>query len=334
MEFDKDIWIVEECSNPSTDYYILPALKILEFENRIMILNRPPQKISGNNLTIIFVRYLTKDWVSFVEKNRKVIKKIIYFMDDDLFDLKVWYSLPLRYLKKIFLKAYRWKKWLLSAGADFFVSTEYLAEKYSYLNPLILPPYPVFDLPLTKTTENIKNIKTIFYHGTASHKHEIKWLYNIVKEISSTQENIVFEIVGDYSIYKKFQPLEKVIVVHPMKWALYRRFLATKDRHIGLVPILDNSFNRARSYTKFFEIVACGAVGIYSKESCYKNIISHDDNGILLLNNKPQWIETIKKLVQDEEYRLKLYFNSLKQFENLKKFAEKIYMEDLIWRLK
>ncbi|GAQ95127.1 hypothetical protein TAGGR_211 [Thermodesulfovibrio aggregans] len=330
MDFKKDIWIVEERSNPSTEYYILPALKISGLEDRVKLLNFPPKELPKIQITIIFVRYLSKNWINFIEKNRKSIKKIIYFMDDDLFDLSSWRGLPLRYVKKIYLKAYRWKGWLIKNGADFFVSTDFLAEKYQYLNPSIIPPYPIFN---NWSLENREKYIKVFYHGTASHTQEINWLYDIVKAILSENEKIIFEFVGDKEVYDKFKNLKGAIVVHPMKWKLYKKFLLKETRHIGLVPVLAKKFNLARNYTKFFEIVACGAVGVYSQESCYRKIISNENDGILVSNVKEIWIKSILKLAEESSYRLKLYFNSLEKLRTLREFAEKIYKENLIRRL-
>lgn len=327
-----DIWIVEECSNPSTEYYILPALKILGFEERVRILNFPPIEGFFDSIIIIFVRYLNDDWVNFIERNRKKIKKILYFMDDDLFDLKSWKNLPFRYIKKIYQKAFKWKRWLFKVDANFLVSTEFLAEKYKSLNPAIVPPYPIFDASVINES-NEEDI-VVFYHGTASHKKEIYWLYDIVKATVSKNEKVLFELIGDDKIYNKFKSLERVIVVHPMRWNLYKRFLIKRRRHIGLAPILGNNFNRARSYIKFFEITSCGAVGVYSIESCYKKVVSDGVDGILLSNDKIKWIEAILKLSEDSAYRSELYLNLISKIKTLKEFAEQNYRENLIWRLK
>lgn len=332
MDF-KDIWIIQECANPSTEYYILPALKIAGLEERIRILNIPPENKLRENINLIFVRYITREWINFVESNKNKIKKIIYFMDDDLFDLRSWRGLPLRYIKKIYLKAFQWKRWFTKVNVEFFVSTEFLAEKYSKLNPVVLPPYPIFN-PLSpeKIIEKESNL-TVFYHGTASHIKEIKWLYDIVKKVILLNENIIFELIGNDKVYNKFKTLERVIVVHPMKWNLYKGFLLTKRRHIGLVPLLDNDFNLARSYTKFFEIVSCGAVGIYSKKGPYEKIIHNETEGILVLNEKTHWIENIIKLAEDSSFRLNLYSKSIDKLKTLKEFAEKNYREKIKERL-
>ncbi len=328
----KDIWVIEECRNPSTDYYILPALKIIGFEDRIRIFNNPPQEELKSDLTVIFVRYLTYDWVSYIKKHSHRIKKIIYFMDDDILDFKAWKGLPLKYQKKLFLKAYIWKKWLLSVGADFFVSNEYLLNKYHYLKPSILPPYPIFNYPQPNSNGASQHV-SLFYHGTSSHRRELNWLYDVVKEVISFNKNIVFEIIGDDQVYKKFKKLQRVIVSHPMRWEAYKYFLLTKKRHIGLVPILYSNFNLARSYTKFFEVTACGAVGIYSKDSIYREIVSHEEDGVLLPNDKKEWVNIIKKLVDNEAYRLKLYLYTQNKLKFFRESSEKNYKETLKRRL-
>lgn len=332
---NRDIWIVEEAENPSTEYYILPALKMLALDDRVRIFNNPPKGMEREKIIIIFIRYLNREWIRFVEKNRDHISKIIYFMDDDLFDSTSWGALPLKYIKKIYMNSYRWKSWLLDMKADFIFSTEYLAKKYNQMNAVILYPYPVLDLPsVSEVIEDSKDdVIKIFYHGTSSHKEEIKWIHHLVKEVLSNNRSIIFEFIGNEKVNKIFKSLERVIVVHPMRWYLYKKFLLSQKRHIGIVPLIDNKFNRARSYTKFFEIVSCGAVGIYSKESCYNKIVSHEKDGILISNDKSHWVEFILKLAEDHSYRLELYFNSLRKFEMLKEIAEKNYKENLIRKL-
>lgn len=331
MDSEKSIWIVEECSNPTTEYYILPALKVLGLEDRTRLLNIPPEEIINNPSFLIFVRYLTTDWINFIEKNKNSIKRIIYFMDDDLFDLSSWKGLPFRYKKKIYFKAYRWKGWLIKNKADFIVSTDFLAEKYKYLNPSIIHPYPIFNSDYSLENNEDSEFLKVFYHGTASHRDEINWLYDIVRCILVENDRIIFEIIGDKKVYDKFRNLKRVIIVHPMKWETYKKFLFKEKRHIGLAPLLLNKFNLGRSYTKFFEIVASGAAGIYSKESIYGKIISEKE-GFLLENKKEEWINIILKLADDRFCRLLLYLNSIKKLENLKEIAEKIYKENLTWR--
>lgn len=324
----KDIWIVEELRNSSTDYYIIPALRYLGLYERAILLKEPPRDINYKDITLIFVRYLTGEWVRFIKEYKDRIKKVIYFMDDDLFDISAWRGLPIRYIKKLFLKAYRWKRFLINIKADFFVSTSYLAKKYYYLDPILLPPYPIFEPFMGK--ERDENIN-IFYFSSDSHQREKLWLYDIIDEIISSNKNVIFEIIGNSEIYKRFKGLKRVIVIYPMKWEAYINILQNKRRHIGLVPFFNSKFGNAKSWTKFFEMVACGAVGIYSKNSPYEKVVENGKDGILIPNEKDQWIKAIKLLLEDEAKRKELYINTLNKLYALKGDTEKVY-EDVIKR--
>ena len=330
MEDKKDIWIIEEKRNPSTDYYIAPMINKLGYSERSCFISSPPKKVKNRDLILIFVRYITKEWIKFVEENKNKIRKIIYFMDDDLFDIKAWKGLPLRYIKKLFLKAYIWKKWLISTKADFFVSTEYLAKKYAFLNPVILPPYPIFEPMIGE--EKTKGIN-LFYFGTDSHLKEKFWLYHIVKEIMAHNKDVIFEIIGDLKVYKRFKDLNRVIVVHPMTWDAYKHFLLTKRRQIGLIPFFNGAFGNAKGYTKLFEVAACGAVGVYSKTSPYEKIIIDKEDGILVYNKKEEWIRAINMLIGDESFRHKIFLNFVDKITLLRKSAEEVYLSSIKRRL-
>ncbi|HCP10151.1 MAG TPA: hypothetical protein DIT22_05545 [Thermodesulfobacterium commune] len=108
--------VIEECPNPSSDYYIIPLLENKNKNyNRIFLKDFEMFSINHQSLdlnTIVIVRYLNKKIKQWLANNRTKIEKIIYFMDDDLFDLKALRCLPKRYAWKIFKHAYIYKDWL------------------------------------------------------------------------------------------------------------------------------------------------------------------------------------------------------------------------------
>lgn len=322
------ILVFQEHSNPTTDYYILPLLDFTALSCEVKICSEPPEKIEDNTI-VIFIRYLFSKWKNFVEKNRNKIIRIIYFMDDDLFDLKSFWGLPLSYIYKIYSLAYRRKKWLISNVNSFCVSNNYLKDKYHSFNPMVIEPYPIFNLEsqnsninsdIQKTEDENKTV--IFYHATSSHYDEIKWLYDIVKEVlNNCKNNILFEFVGDDRVSNLFKGLERVSVIQPMKWNVYRDFLLLRKRQVGIVPVLTKYFNKSRNYTKFFEITSCGAVGIYSKNSSFREIIQDRKNGILLDNNKKEWVETILKLLNRKDMCSNLFLGAIETYNELKNKA-------------
>ncbi|WP_444677554.1 hypothetical protein [Halomonas sp. E19] len=130
----------------------------------------------------------------------------------------------------------------------------YLQHKYADWHPRLAEPAP---LPMPQQPVRL------FYHGSASHGDEIHWLRDVVAEVLAAEERLSFEIIGGDAVRRRYAGLPRVTVVHPMPWDAYQHFLAQPGRHIGLAPMVENRFNRARSYTKFFDITAAGAVGLY-----------------------------------------------------------------------
>ncbi|MDN5850497.1 MAG: glycosyltransferase, partial [Nitrococcus sp.] len=67
-----------------------------------------------------------------------------------------------------------------------------------------------------------------------------------------------------------------------------------------LAPLLDLQFNLARSYTKFFDIVACGAVGIFSPGSACAEVVRHGVDGWVAEMDQEAWVDAILLLARDE----------------------------------
>ena len=296
----KHQWVIQAGANPSTDFFILPVLS-----SHAVTLNTselPPPCPKDSKITLIFVRYINKAWVSWIELNNNKIENIIYFMDDDLFDLNTHKELSFRYRWKLFNNAYRFKRWLKKNNAQLWVSTSWLANKYTDWQPKVLiAHYPYHNYPIQKT---------IFYHGSASHSKEAAWLLPIIREVLEVDSSLVFEIIGDKSIRKLFSKLPRVNVLHPMSWQAYKALISRPGRAIGLAPLLENDFNSSRSYTKFFDITQAQAVGIYSDHSVYHSNIKHNVNGLLLAMDQDLWVSNILMLSHSIDVRDRMLKNA------------------------
>jgi hypothetical protein len=167
----------------------------------------------------------------------------------------------------------------------------------------------------------------VFYHGTASHDSEKRWLRPIVAEAVRRNVRLVFEIIGGQGVYRLYRGLPRVNVVHQMPWSAYQAFTAIPGRHVGLAPLLDSPFNRARSYTKFFDITRCGAVGIYSPNGACAEVIRHGVDGLVIALDPEAWVEGILALVDDEPMRRHLLQNARSKVDELAQRARRGYSE-------
>jgi len=292
-------FVVEEGENPSTDYFIVPFLR----EQGASLVRcafsemPPPEQLDG--ATLVFVRYLPAKWKRLVDQCRGGIAAVYFFMDDDLFDWAAFVNMPILYQLKILRLSWSRQKWLKSAGARLLVSTPYLQQKYAGWQPQLLPPQP----PLERERSPML---TLFYHGSASHGADLRWLRPVIAEVLARNERLVFEVIGDVSVNRLFKGLPRVHVLHPMKWPSYQALLRRSGRAIGLAPLLDSPFNRARSHTKLFDITLAGAVGIYAQGPVYGGTVEHERNGLLLPMDKQAWVDGILRLAGDQALRHRL----------------------------
>lgn len=286
-------------NSPSASYLLVGAVNLTGGDLRFLnVLDGVDDlaEIYGYRQVVIS-RYFCHKWLKELQQYREAGGRIVYFMDDDLMDPCALERLPKTYAKKLYKNAARHRSTLQSLCNEFWVSTNYLGEKYRAWNPRVISPRPS-----AKDLESSVPI-SICYHGTASHIDEIQWLHRVVSAIQQGQGKFLFEIFGDLSINRLYRELPGTVVLHPMSWANYLAYTSSVRRDIGLAPILDNPFNAGRGPTKFFDFVRMGAVGIYSNVEPYKSFIRNGVDGILLPNSPELWENTIRSISADEIHR-------------------------------
>ncbi|WP_040845355.1 hypothetical protein [Thiorhodococcus drewsii] len=305
------VYLIDERANPSTDYFVLPVLRANGY--RIVRCGfRPipdPNQLDG--AMVVFVRYVPKHWARLIERVRPRLADLIFFMDDDLFDGNAARGLPWRYRFKLARLATWRRGWLREQEARLWVSTSYLQRKYATWQPTLVSPLPL-------VASGINDIIRVFYHGSASHAAEIRWLYPVIEAAIGAESRLVFEIIGGNDVHRLYRRLPRTSVVHPMSWPAYQAFIAMPGRHIGLAPLLDRPFNHARSCTKFFDITRSGAVGIYAPGAVCSETVEHAVDGWVASMDQQSWIETILKLAHDESLRQTLLAGAIRKQTSVK----------------
>ncbi len=290
--------IISATQTATTDYFLKPHLVAQGYA--VTILPKLNQDFITQNLeakVCVISRYINAKQLKLLADLKQLGVKIIYFMDDDLFDWRAWSGLPYSYRWKLFTQAYLHKQHLLNLADEFWCSTDFLVQKYADFNPKLLLP-----VATTKTIAR-REIVTVAYHGTASHTQEIYWLINIIQAVQAQTDNVQFELFGTHKINKLVAKFPRVAVLHPMNWDNYLNFTATHKCEIALAPLLENKFNSARGYTKFYDYARLGAVGLYSDIAPYKGFIRDGIDGFLLANDSEIWVDKILELALDNVIR-------------------------------
>lgn len=292
-------WILSEGRSASSDYYVLPRLHRDGYSAELIDSRQAPPAtlLHSTPACVVISRYLPRSWHGLLKRLAAKGVSIVYFMDDDLFDWHAMSQLSWGYRLRLAHKALLQYRRLRRLCSEFWVSTRYLAEKYSQLEPELLAPH--YPAELQQTGPLVR----ICYHGTASHGAEIRWLREVMTGVQARCNNCYFELFGGDSVKRLYRAIPRVSVMHAMSWPDYLAWTSSESRDIALAPLLEDRFNAARGPTKFFDYTRMQAAGIYSDGAPYRGFINDGVDGVLLDNDPTRWVDMILQFALDAERR-------------------------------
>lgn len=281
---------------------------------------------------IIFPRVIDELMIPVFESLQGIGKKIIVEYDDDLFnvspfsphykdhgiqnvittlddgtEIKCWTDGENIDLKRNFQKMESLIK-VIGAADMVTVTTPILAEAYApYSNNVVSLPNCVdmdlwHSLPL-KEDDEIR----LFWAGGSSHFEDLCVIQDVLPEIMKQYDNVKLVLMGmrfDGALRKI--PEDRIEFYQWVPTPAYPYKTAIINPTIGLIPLVDNEFNRRKSPIKWLEWSALGIPCVSSNVSPYKEIAT-EDNGVFIENNNPRsWYEGISLLIEDKLLRAKI----------------------------
>ncbi|SAK56469.1 hypothetical protein AWB79_02306 [Caballeronia hypogeia] len=251
----------------------------------------------------MIIRYLNDKWVRALYAHRPNLPKIVYFMDDDLLHPQSWRGLPRPYVKKLNRYCRAHTVDIHHLATDYWFSTQALRDRYPERRAKLVHPQTLAEdtgSPDMKAGLRHSPI-LVFYHGSGAHQSEITWLHPIITKVLARCPNVHFELIGDHEVNKLYRGLPRTRIVHPLDWANYRAHCRLLDGHVGLAPLLPSTFNAARAHVKAFDIARCRATGLYAASGPYREVIRHNENGLLLDNGPDSWIRALCSLADNPD---------------------------------
>ncbi len=151
------------------------------------------------------------------------------------------------------------------------------------------------------------------YMGTWTHDRDLLLLVQPLREVlRAFRGSVRFEIVGgaDPAILSGFEGLAVRAVTVPPAEVEYPRFVPWLRRNarwdVGLAPLEDTPFTRAKSDIKFLDYGALGLAVACSAVPAYAGTVQHGVNGLLVANTPDAWAEALCRLIEDEPLRRRL----------------------------
>jgi glycosyltransferase involved in cell wall biosynthesis len=260
----------------------------------------------------IFHRSPADTLVFHADTLRRSGKKIVWQVDDDLWNIPSWMpseeSANLWSLNKA-----------LTVADEVWVSTDRIAKVTKHSNIKVLPNLidtNAFPVPGAAKDDPIR----ILWCGGRSHERDLQLLIEPVEQLVleyGSRVQFVFwgYIPTDMLEYSRISGTMNAMVRPKAEygdavWFLdglpFRNFydkLAKMRPYIALMPLIDCDFNHGKTNLKYLEMSVAGAASIASAITPYVNTISNGNDGVLVDNSPNSWYNAIRDLIEHPEKR-------------------------------
>lgn len=277
----------------------VPGLALAAKGYDVVMEDELPPNVLDHFDTFVMQRQYRPDMVPIIQTLKAMGKAVIGELDDDFWHLHddspvlgFWYENNKERLREM-------ERFL--GECDFLTtSTKTLAQVLRQFNPKVkvLPNM----LPTSQWQARHEPRKdgqlVIGWAGGEPHGKDVAILAGTMEQIVEEYPHVELHLCGMRAY--PFRPHPRIKALTPVTIEHYPRLLAGFD--IGLAPIVDSPFNRAKSDLKFIEYGMVGIPAVLSKVEPYARTVKHGENGFLAQNPK-DWLKFLKRLVEDEQLR-------------------------------
>lgn len=274
---------------------------------------------------IVFQRVIDPGALQAIRDANQLGKLTIYEVDDNIFHIDA------KSTAFQFWKDPKHRKGAVACAKEctlFTTTTKTLLKLFKPVNQnvVVLPnmlPSKYFQV---KREEHPGKV-VVGWAGGAQHFSDLVILKGVIEEVLDTYDNIEVLLAGMPAYPFRPHPRGK-----SLPWSTVENYpkdiLAKFD--IGLAPLVDNAFNRAKSDLKFIEYGYLGIPMIGSPVQPYLESVEHGKNGFLAKSPK-DWLKYLKRLIENENLRKKIGENARQVAE--KRTIEKNYQlwESVYW---
>lgn len=252
----------------------------------------------------------------------KYKKKVVIDLDDDFWSVSPTHSLYDTYKPTKRNRAFTGT--ILSFADVITVSTETLKQKVlSQMRGIYEMQKKVFIVPNMnciedwnfKPTKKHKDKIVVGYTGSNSHNDDLAMFLPQLGKVMDKYKQVHFESIGSIGkvnihLFKGWSDeAMKRCDILPSSWTFseYPALLAKSKWDIGVAPLVDDEFNRARTHIKWMEYGVYKIPTIASRVYPYFmpafNRTTIDDGHTGFLCKPSEWVEKLEMLIMDEGLR-------------------------------
>ncbi len=197
----------------------------------------------------------------------------------------------------------------LRLSAGIVTSTPYLADQLRIHNgqtvvfPNLLDP-AIWDIRVPVRAGETKPLK-ICCIGTGLMHENLSLIVPAMEHCAERyREDVIFCLWGNAKyLDERVKKMKNVTIFDKkMPYKAFSRKLQHASYDLGVVPLSDLQFNRAKSNIKYLEYAVSGIPAILSRVEAYAGL-SHGETCLLVENDPDAWMQEICRMVEDRGLR-------------------------------
>ena len=243
-------------------------------------------------------------------------KKLITECDDWIFDLPAYNVASNPYKPGSDKERIADEQFKLSDAI--FVSTSFLKENLERMYPgkpvHVIPNSIDFDVWDAvkgdgKMAPKKEGVVRLGFSGCGNHGGDLEMIKPVLLGLLEEFPNLEIIISAEFECFKDVKHPRFIV---PGRWVSildYPAMVKGWDLDIGIAPLRDNSFNRAKSNLRWLEYSAMKVPTVASSVRPFRESITHRSDG-LLCSSKADWYECLRSLITDKNARETLAQNA------------------------
>lgn len=287
----------------------------------------------GQNYDVIWTSYMDTpkaySWIKAVCDKYHMVH--VMDLDDNIFEVDNMNPAFLKYAPNS--EGLRNATIIISDAQHMVVSTKHLqnvVSRYRQNKPIIFENY-ISDEIYKYDESKIEKHDGIYigYQGSATHYTDFMktGILYALRRLLKENPKLKFYIIGmAFDEMKRFLPEDRIILGEGQrdhrKW---RKTWQEMPVDIGIAPLVNTSFNKAKSSIKYYEYALRKIPAVYSWVDPYLNVVKENETGYLA-QTELEWYEKIKYLL-DEDNRKRIAENAYNDV--LKNYTIKSHIEPI-----
>ena len=288
-------------NTPTLDIYFRRPLHDLIADWRGPRMRRPIRRLGSNsfycNGTAVIIRYATKTELTTIEALGP--DRCLYVIDDDLINIEHHNTLPSDYQARLATFKTELLAPILSIADTIVAPNQLILATYPGKKHHLLPPsYTALckDFSHFDRDRYDQRVELVFT-GTRSHLSDLEFIVDPILDLCTYHPQIRLTTFLGPHAPAPLRGHQNIIHQSPRSWRAFIKILQKRRFHIALAPYRDTLFNRARSINKILDHGAFGAAGIYSRLPPLSQVITQDQNGLLVNEHPADWHRSVSRLI-------------------------------------